>query len=109
MVMQDRFPSPFDVPAPTGCEGWEELYPYHALFSEQRRDSDEGRFWFQVGMHCAEPLFPFDALILDTAVVTVSQASARLFVIPPSLGLDYRILNGYYYASWNPVDDEPTL
>ena len=25
------FPSPFDVPIPAGCEGWEEMYAYHAL------------------------------------------------------------------------------
>jgi len=29
-----KFPSPFEVPTPEGCEGWERLYPYFYLFSE---------------------------------------------------------------------------
>ena len=31
------FSSPFDVPLPEGCEGWESMFPYYALFSEERR------------------------------------------------------------------------
>src|SRR5207302_4023316 len=40
------FPSPFEIETPPGCEGWEEMYPYYALFDERRRESDENRFWF---------------------------------------------------------------
>ena len=28
------FTSPFDVPTPEGCEGWESMYPYYAMFRE---------------------------------------------------------------------------
>ena len=54
-VTSTSFPSPFEVPIPPGCEGWEEMYPYHALFSEDRRAFEESRFWFQDGMHYPEP------------------------------------------------------
>ncbi len=103
------FPSPFDVPTPSDCEGWEEMYAYHMLFAQDRREQEEGRFWFQNGLHVAEPMYPFDVVVMDSAVVALNQASARLFVIPPSLGVEYRVLNGYAYNSANSVTDEATL
>ena len=30
------FPSPFEIETPPGCEGWQEMYPHYALFSEER-------------------------------------------------------------------------
>ena len=103
------FPSPFEVPIPAGCEGWEDMYPYHAVFSEDRRASDEIRFWFHDGVHWPEPYFPFDVLMLDNAVVAFNQASSRLFIVPPSLGVECRVLNGYVYLSASSVTDETTL
>ena len=35
------FPSPYEIDTPPGCEGWEEMYPYYALFDERRRDTIE--------------------------------------------------------------------
>jgi len=103
------FPSPFEIPAPEGCEGWEELYAPHVRFSEARRAFEESRFWFQQGLHNPEPMFPFDALVIEWAVVALNQASTRLFALPPSLGVELRILNGYVYISPNSVTDEETL
>src|SRR6266568_284565 len=94
-----RFPLPSEVTTPPACAGWEEMYAYHTVFGEHRRDFDDGRFWFQEGLHFPEPYYPFDAWVLDSVFVAFSQASARLFVIPPSRGVDYRLLNGYVYAS----------
>jgi pyruvate,water dikinase len=39
----------------------------------------------------------------------MNQASNRLFVSPLSLGVEYRVLNGYVYISGNSVADEKTL
>ena len=103
------FPSPFDVSIPTGCEGWEEMYPHHMLFAESRRAFEESRFWFQNALHTAEPLYPFDVVVLDSAVVALNQASSRVFVLPPSLGIEYRVLNGYVFNSANSVTDAATL
>jgi pyruvate,water dikinase len=103
------FASPFEVPIPDDCRGWEEMYAYHAVFSEDRRSFDEGRFWFQNSLHTPEPLHPFDCVWLDFALPALSQANTRLFVNPPSLGAEYRILNGYLYLSLNAVTDEETL
>ena len=95
------FPSPFDVPIPPGCGGWEDMYAYHGVFSEDRRAFDEGRFWFQDAVHTPEPFCPFDSVWFDYAVAAFNQANTRLFVVPPSLGVEYRMLNGYVYASAN--------
>ena len=103
------FPSPFEISAPPGCEGWEELYPAHVRFGEARRSFEEGRFWFQNALHTPEPLYPFDALVYESAVVALNQAASRLFAVPPSLGSEARILNGYIYSSPNSVTDEATV
>jgi pyruvate,water dikinase len=103
------FPSPFEVPAPPGAAGWEEMYARHALFGEDRRAFEESRFWFQDSMHYAEPVRPFDALVMELCCAGLSHASARLFVIPGSLGLEYRVLNGYLYVSVTRVTDDAEI
>jgi hypothetical protein len=103
------FPRPLEVPIPPECEGWEEFYSYDMLFSEERRGFDESRFWFHDRLHYAEPFHPFDAVYHRYLIAGFNQGSARLFVVPPSLGLEVRILNGYVYLSGNSVTDEVTL
>src|SRR5206468_989276 len=81
----------------------------HLLFSPDRRDFDEDRFWFQDSLHWPEPLRPFDAVVVECAVVALNQANARLFAVPPSLGVEFRLLNGYEYLSANSVIDDAAL
>jgi len=99
------FASPFDVPAPAGCEGWESMYPYYALFSEERRTDEEGRGWFRDGMHFPEPMFPFDFVTADSPYMCLGQANSRIFAVPPALGIDHRVLYGWVYMSANAVTD----
>ena len=103
------FPSPLEVALPRECEGWEELYPPHVLFAEDRRTFEQSRFWFHDTVHYAEPYYPFDAVCVDCTLAGFSQASARLFAVPTSLGLEYRILGGYVYLSPNSITDEATI
>jgi pyruvate,water dikinase len=104
-----RFPNPFEVPIPAACEGWEDMYAYHAVFADGRRTADEDRFWFQNGLHSPEPVCPFDSVWMDCSVVALNQSNARLFVVPPSLGVEYRVLNGYIYLSGNSITDAETV
>ncbi len=99
------FLSPFEVPLPEGCEGWESMYPYYALFSEERRESEEARGWFRDGMHFPEPMFPFDFVTADSPYMCLGQANSRIFAVPPALGIDHRVLYGWVYMSANPVTD----
>ncbi|MGZ4197995.1 MAG: PEP-utilizing enzyme [Solirubrobacteraceae bacterium] len=99
------FPSPFSIETPPGCEGWEEMYPYYAVFDERRRDSDEPRFWFWNSMHFPVPMPAFDAICIDSPYQAVGTWQNRVFAVPPAMGIDYRIVNGYVYISGNPVTD----
>jgi pyruvate,water dikinase len=100
-----RFISPFAVETPAGAEGWESMYPYYALLSEERRELDDGKFWFFDGMHNPEPLYPFDTIMTENWWVAASQMSTRVWPVPPAGGIDHRIINGYLYISPNAVTD----
>jgi len=108
-TVSQGFPSPFEVTIPVECDGWEEMYARHVVFGEDRRAFEEGRFWFQDGLHAAEPLYPFDSLLFECAIVALNQANARVFVVPGSLGYECRLLDGYIYVSPNTVVDEGVM
>jgi pyruvate, water dikinase len=99
------FPSPYSIETPPGCEGWEEMYPYYTLFDERRRDLDENRFWFWNSMHFPLPMPAFDVHAIDSPYQAVGSWQNRVFAVPPAMGIDYRIVNGYVYISGNPVTD----
>ena len=103
--MAERFSSPFDIGTPAGAEGWEDLYTYSLPFSEDRREYEDGVFWFQDGVHWPEPLTPWDATFYEYAIACLSQYNTRHYLIPPALGIDYRVLNGYAYLTPVPVMD----
>ncbi len=103
--MAERFPSPFDAEVPPGAEGWEDLYTYSLPFSDDRRDYEDSTFWFQDSIHWADPLTPWEATWYEYAIASLSQYNTRHYLIPPALGIDYRVLNGYAYLSPVPVLD----
>jgi phosphohistidine swiveling domain-containing protein len=101
----DAFPSPYSIDTPPGCEGWQEMYPYYAMFDERRRDTDENRFWFWNSMHFPMPMPAFDVVCIDSPYQAVGSWQNRVFAVPPAMGIDYRCVNGYIYISANPVTD----
>src|ERR1700712_4465918 len=103
--MADRFPSPFDMTAPTGAEGWEQLYGDSTVFSEDRGGHEGSMLWFMDGVHTPEVIPPWDATVMDFAIIVLSQYNTRHYVIPPALGVDIRYLNGYMYLSPVGVSD----
>jgi pyruvate, water dikinase len=99
------FPSPLSIETPPGCDGWEEMYPYYALVGEERRAQDEGRLWWWNSMHFPEPMPAFDVAAVDAPYYALGAWQNRVFAVPPAMGIDYRIINGYVYISANPVTD----
>jgi len=97
--MADRFPGPFEMPTPEGAEGWRDLYAYSSVFSDDRREYEDSMFWFMDGVHTPEVIEPWDATILEFAIIALSQYNTRHYIIPPALGVDIRILNGYMYLT----------
>jgi pyruvate, water dikinase len=105
VATEPGFPSPLSILTPEGCEGWEEMYPYHALYSEDRRELDEGRLWFWNSMHFPDPMPAFDVVAIDAPYYALAGWQNRVFAIPPSMGIEYRIVNGYVYITANGVTD----
>ena len=105
MSAAGSFPNPYEIESPPGCEGWEEMYPYHALFDERRRETDEQRFWFWNSMHFPLPMPAFDLACADVPYMGIATWQNRVFAVPPAMGIDYRVVNGYVYISGNPVTD----
>ncbi|MFH0775049.1 MAG: PEP-utilizing enzyme [bacterium] len=103
-MSEKRFPKSYEVKTPEGAEGWEEMYPYYLLFSDQRREFED-RFWFCDTMHWTTPLYPFDTFTAEIAISSLGQYNTRVFMVPPALGIDIRVLNGYVYLSPIPVDN----
>jgi pyruvate,water dikinase len=93
------FPSAFELDAPKGAEGWQELYPYYTRFQPARREEEDSKFWFCNSQHWPTPFRPFDTIMLDFAIKGLGQYNTRHLKVPPANGVDYRILNGYVYFS----------
>ncbi len=104
-----RFPDPFAVEAPAGAEDWQRLYPYYYLFSDERRDFESEKFWFFDGMHNPEPIYPFDTIMPESWWVFLSQYLTRVWMVPPALGIDQRIVNGYLYVSPTALSDPQAI
>jgi pyruvate,water dikinase len=106
MVVLDRFASPFSVETPEGAEGWERMYPYYLLFSEDNRDYDDTNMWFRDALHHMEVLQPFDTITFEAWGQALSAYNGRIFAVPPAHGIDQRVLNGYLYVRPVPIEDE---
>jgi pyruvate,water dikinase len=84
------------------------MYPYHYQFSTDdpaRKKSEENMFWFYDGLHYPEPMYPFDIIWDEAWFLALSQFNSRIFIVPPAMGIDHRIHNGYIYITPLPVAD----
>lgn len=107
-----KFPSPHQAETIPGTEGWERMYPYHYQFSTDdpdRKKYEESMFWFYDGLHYPEPMYPFDIIWDEAWFLALSQYNSRIFIVPPAMGIDHRIHNGYIYITPVPVTDAETI
>jgi len=96
------FKDPHDIPTIPGTEGWEKMYPYQYQFSKddpEREAFESSQIWYYDGLHYPEPHFPFDLIWDEAWSLALSQYNTRHFIIPPALGIDHRIVNGYVYIT----------
>ena len=103
-----KFPTPHELGTIPGTEGWERMYPYQYQFTTddpEREQYEKDTFWFYDGLHYPEPLYPFDTIWDEAWYLALSQFSHRIFSIPPVMGVDHRMKNGYVYISPVPVTD----
>lgn len=100
--MANTFMDPHDVPHIPGTEGWEKMYPYQYQFSREdpeRAAFESNQIWFYDGLHYPEPHYPFDLIWDEAWSLALSQYNTRHYIIPPAMGIDHRIVNGYVYIS----------
>ena len=98
-MSQVKFPSPYDLKAPTGAQDWKSMYPYYMTFKDELRAEEEAKFWFCDSQHWPNPFKPFDAVTVEFAVKCLGQYNTRHYLIPPANGIEYRFHNGYCYMS----------
>jgi pyruvate,water dikinase len=81
------------------------MYPPGLLFSADNRRWEEGLSWFQDRIHYPDVVLPLEVITVEATRLAVSHYSGRVFAVPGSYGLEWRILNGYVYATAVPVTD----
>jgi len=84
-----------------GAENWRSMYPYFTGF----QPGDDQRFWFYNSMHFPEPMPAFDAITAEIPYTAIGANTTRLFVLPTTLGIEHRIVNGRVYITAIPVTD----
>ena len=95
------FPLPSEIENIPGTEGWEDMYPYYT----RRKPEDDDVFWFYNSMHFPEPMPAFDAIGAEVPYTAMGANTARMFVFPATLGVEYRIINGRVYITAHAVTD----
>src|SRR5260370_37518336 len=88
-----EFPLPSTVKVISGTERAQAAYPYHIQFST----ADDQKFWFYNSMHFPEPMSAFDMVTAETAYCALCAAIHRGHCMPPTLGIDDRIIMSLVY------------
>ena len=98
---QRSFTLPSQIEDVPGAENWRSMYPYFTRF----QPGDDQRFWFYNAMHFPEPMPVFDTLTAEIPYSAIGANTARIFVLPTTLGIEHRIVNGRVYITAIPVTD----
>ena len=104
-----RFPDPHEFQLPPELEGWEEMYPSHYLFSQDRADWEKAQFWYQDKIHAPEPMPPLDLIFQEAWQISLSQYTTRVFCIPPAQGIAQRMVGPYMYICAIPPPPEEII
>ena len=102
-----RFQMPLEVAAPAGAEGWESMYPPYLLFSQENAEWENSLFWYMDALHRPDVEYPFDTIMHEAYMMSVSAWFSRGYAMPGGSGAGSRVLNGrFYLADVPPPEDE---
>ena len=99
------FPSAYDLKAPAGAEGWDELYPYYLKFQPSLREKEDQKFWFCDSQHWPNPFKPFDTMTVEFAVKCLGQYNTRHFfcnIFFQCTVIHFKCEAGYLFLSFSP-------
>ncbi len=108
MAEKRSFAIPAEMPDLPGTEGWRDMYPSYMVFSKDNPkliEFESSQLWFMDALHNPYPLTPLETYSPDMWRLTLPQSNNRIYMVPPSRGLNMRILNGYVYISPYAVED----
>lgn len=105
-MLKRSFPSPLEVSSPPGAEGWQSMYAPYLLFSAENADWEAAQFWYWDGMHRPDVEYPFDTLVHEAYMMSVSAVVSRLFAVPGARSAASRVLNGRLYLADIPFADD---
>lgn len=105
-IVKRSFPSPLAVSSPAGAEGWQSMYSPYLLFSAENAEWESAQFWYWDGMHRPDVEYPFDTLVHEAYMMSVSAVVSRLFAIPGAKSAASRVLNGRLYLADIPFADD---
>ena len=104
-AVERRFPGPLDVPTPPGAEGWQRMYSPYLLFSQENAAWESAQFWYWDGMHRPDVEYPFDTIVHEAYMMSVSAVVSRIFAVPGDQSAAGRVLNGRLYLTDVPFAD----
>lgn len=104
-IVRRGFPAPLDVGTPPGAEGWAGMYPAYLLFTEENARWESEQFWYWDGMHRPDVEYPFDTIVHEAYMMSVSAVVSRLFAVPGARSAASRVLNGRLYLADIPFAD----
>src|SRR5262249_5243555 len=105
-AVERRFPSPLDVRAPAGAGGWGERDSSYLLFSEENAAWENEIFWYWDGLHRPDVEYPFDAIMHEAYMMSVSAALSKIFPSPAGRGAVSRIHVGRLYLADVPFQSD---
>lgn len=94
-----------EIGAPAGAEDWRTMYPPYLLFSQENAAWEGAQFWYWDGMHRPDVEYPFDTIVHEAYMLSVSAVVSRLFAIPGAKSAASRVLNGRLYLADIPFSD----
>jgi len=84
------------------------MYPSYTVFSKdnpKRIEFESSLFWYADNVHNPHPLTPLETFLPDRWRLALPQSNNRIYMVPPSRGIDMRLLNGYVYLCAHAVED----
>ena len=109
MAKEKKLSQPNEVLPVPGAEDWREMYPSYLTFDngedKEMSDWESKQFWYQNSLHFPRAIRPLDEVYCGADSLWFSVSASRVVVFPDSMGVPYRLVNGYSYNTLVTITD----